>query len=99
MNPTPAKADEEPSLRDKYFQEIPQIAMVHFDFDSVVLRPEAREILKRNSDVLAKHPGWAVLVEGHCDERGTIAYNLGWVSAARWRSASTTRLWGSPVRA
>lgn len=76
MNLTPAPTDAEPSLRDTYFHEVPDIALVHFDYNSVQLRSDARDVLKQNSAVLAKHPKWTVLVEGHCDERGTTTYNL-----------------------
>lgn len=49
---------------------------IHFDFDKFNLKPEAREILKRHAEWLAKHGEYNVVVEGHCDERGTNEYNL-----------------------
>lgn len=74
--PVQKTPDAEPSLRDKVFEEVPGVARVYFDFDSAVLRRQARDILKKNSDVLSSHGKWSVLVEGHCDERGSVAYNL-----------------------
>lgn len=49
---------------------------IHFDFDKFNLKPEAREILKRHAEWLAKHGEYNVVIEGHCDERGTNEYNL-----------------------
>jgi len=47
-----------------------------FDYDKYALRSDAREILGRNAQTLMAHPEVRVLIEGHCDERGTIEYNL-----------------------
>jgi peptidoglycan-associated lipoprotein len=49
---------------------------IHFEFDSSKLTWEAQEILKRKADWLLSHPRTEVIIEGHCDERGTNAYNL-----------------------
>ncbi|MCX7635802.1 MAG: peptidoglycan-associated lipoprotein Pal [Syntrophales bacterium] len=49
---------------------------IHFDFDQSTLRPDARAILKEHAAWLLKNPGVSVLIEGHCDERGTNEYNL-----------------------
>ena len=48
---------------------------------------EARETLSQNAEVLLKHPGAQFQIEGHCDERGTIEYNL----ALGERRANTTK--------
>ena len=50
--------------------------MIHFDFDKSNLRPDAQEILQRKADYLQRNPNLKVIVEGHCDERGTTEYNL-----------------------
>jgi len=49
---------------------------INFDFDSFVIRSDAREILKINADYLSKHRVSSVVIEGHCDERGTAEYNM-----------------------
>jgi peptidoglycan-associated lipoprotein len=49
---------------------------VYFDFDKYNLRPEAKELLKANAAVLKDNPDVTVSIEGHCDERGTVEYNL-----------------------
>lgn len=47
-----------------------------FDFDSSSLRPDARQNLDESATWIEKHPSSDLLVEGHCDERGTEQYNL-----------------------
>jgi peptidoglycan-associated lipoprotein len=49
---------------------------VHFAYDSIELSDNAREILRTNADWLRENPKAKVEIEGHCDSRGTIEYNL-----------------------
>ena len=49
---------------------------VPFDFDSAVLLESARPILDRTAAWLQSYSTVTLLVEGHCDERGTVEYNL-----------------------
>ena len=49
---------------------------IHFDFDKYNLRPDDREILNRNAMVLKDYPNVKIRIEGNCDERGTVEYNL-----------------------
>lgn len=49
---------------------------IHFDFDKYYIRPDAAEILKKKAQWLKEHPEVHLLIEGHCDERGTEEYNL-----------------------
>ena len=49
---------------------------VHFDFDKYDLKPKAMMILDEKAAYLREHPEVRVLIEGHCDERGTNEYNL-----------------------
>lgn len=59
----------------------------YFDYDKADLRDDARASLAGNADWLKKYPSIQVLIEGHCDERGTAAYNL----ALGDRRANTAR--------
>jgi peptidoglycan-associated lipoprotein len=52
------------------------IGDINFDFDKYSLRPEARDILKGHAAWLAKNKDYKMVIEGHCDERGTTEYNL-----------------------
>jgi len=49
---------------------------IHFDFDKYVLTPQAMMILDDKAAYLREHPAVRVLVEGHCDDRGSNEYNL-----------------------
>lgn len=50
---------------------------VFYEFDKSSLSPEAVATLDRQVQWLSKHTDVKVLIEGHCDERGTREYNLG----------------------
>jgi len=50
---------------------------VFFDFDKSDLKPDARATLGKWVAFLQKYPNDKLTVEGHCDERGTVEYNLG----------------------
>lgn len=49
---------------------------IHFAFDSATLDNQAQELLKQKAMWLRDFPDAKVVIEGHCDERGTNAYNL-----------------------
>ncbi len=49
---------------------------IHFDFDKYNIRPGDAKILDANAAWLKSNTGNLVLIEGHCDERGTAEYNL-----------------------
>jgi peptidoglycan-associated lipoprotein len=52
------------------------LADIPFEFDSAVLLDRARATLDHHADWLNRHPTVTLLIEGHCDERGTVEYNL-----------------------
>ncbi len=49
---------------------------VFFDYDSWTISDEGRQALNRDAEWMKSNPSPLVKVEGHCDERGTSAYNL-----------------------
>lgn len=49
---------------------------IHFDFDKSDIRPGDAQILEKNAGVLKKFDYLRITLEGHCDERGTVDYNL-----------------------
>jgi peptidoglycan-associated lipoprotein len=53
----------------------------YFDYDKSDIRDDARQALTRDADLLkrifAADPSFSVVIEGHCDERGSAEYNLG----------------------
>jgi peptidoglycan-associated lipoprotein len=60
---------------------------IHFEYDQADLTDQARGILERNAQWINAHPAAKVRVEGHCDDRGTVEYNL----ALGERRAQSTR--------
>jgi peptidoglycan-associated lipoprotein len=49
---------------------------IYFDFDQFTLDAEARRVLGNNAKYLQAHGATKVVIEGHCDERGSDEYNL-----------------------
>jgi peptidoglycan-associated lipoprotein len=49
---------------------------IHFDFDTYVIRPGDAKILDANANWLKTNPKYLVMIEGHCDARGTNEYNV-----------------------
>ncbi|MBI3592295.1 MAG: peptidoglycan-associated lipoprotein Pal [Nitrospirae bacterium] len=49
---------------------------IHFDFDKSDIKDDAKPILKALAAMLSKDTKTKVIIEGHCDERGTNEYNL-----------------------
>ena len=54
----------------------PAFENIHFDFDRYDIRPMDEPILEGIASWLEEHDGVKVLIEGHCDERGTNEYNM-----------------------
>ncbi|MCX8022843.1 MAG: peptidoglycan-associated lipoprotein Pal [Syntrophorhabdaceae bacterium] len=54
----------------------PVLKDINFDFDKYNIRAKDAEILKNNLEWFNANKGKKVRIEGHCDERGTIEYNL-----------------------
>jgi peptidoglycan-associated lipoprotein len=49
---------------------------IYFDFDRFLIRADAQPVLEGDARWLRNEQGKSLLIEGHCDERGTLAYNL-----------------------
>jgi peptidoglycan-associated lipoprotein len=76
--PAPVTAAPEPARPSpKDFAAIDALKPIHFDFDRYEIRPGDRRILDANAAWLKQNAKQLVLIEGHCDERGTNEYNLG----------------------
>ena len=67
-----------PSLSDRIAGEVQD---AYFDFDRSVLRPDATATLTANAaalkTILSDFPRATLILEGHCDERGSAEYNIG----------------------
>jgi peptidoglycan-associated lipoprotein len=60
---------------------------IHFDYDQYDLRQDAKDILQIKAAYMLANPGISVIIEGHCDARGSYAYNMA-LGEKRARSAA-----------
>jgi peptidoglycan-associated lipoprotein len=58
------------------FRSVPELKDAFFDFDKYDIRPADAKVLDANATWLKANANNLVLIEGHCDERGTNEYNL-----------------------
>jgi peptidoglycan-associated lipoprotein len=72
---TPAPAPTRPPAPAE-FRDNANLKDINFDFDKSDIRPGDAKILDGNAGWLKSNANQLVLVEGHCDERGTNEYNL-----------------------
>jgi peptidoglycan-associated lipoprotein len=49
---------------------------VFYAYDSYEITPESQAVIQADARFLQQHPSMTFLIEGHCDERGSIEYNL-----------------------
>jgi peptidoglycan-associated lipoprotein len=68
-------AERTPGIQGEVF-ESSLLKDIHFDFDKYDIRPGDAAILKEDAALLKKYPNVKIQIEGHCDERGTVEYNL-----------------------
>jgi len=72
---TPAPSSTaRPAVQD--FAAVPELVDVFFDFDKYDIRPGDAKTLDANANWLKSNSSHLMLIEGHCDERGTNEYNL-----------------------
>jgi len=66
----------ETDIRGAEFLPQETIKTINFDFDRYELSEASRATLQANAALIKARKDWTVLVEGHCDDRGTTEYNL-----------------------
>lgn len=76
ISPTapPQPVKNNPSLEELFRANVFD---AYFDFNKSDIRPDARDGLSKTAQFLRSYPDVRVVVEGHCDERGSAEYNLG----------------------
>ncbi len=79
VSPRPEQPVASNGLSDKELAELFAREMhdIHFAYDKADIAGEATAVLQENADFLRKYPKLRVVVEGHCDERGSAEYNIG----------------------
>jgi peptidoglycan-associated lipoprotein len=70
---TAGGAGTRPAVQD--FQTVSDLRDIHFDYDRADIREEDAKVLDANADWLKAQADRLILIEGHCDERGTNEYN------------------------
>ncbi|MFZ0956912.1 MAG: peptidoglycan-associated lipoprotein Pal [Candidatus Sulfotelmatobacter sp.] len=74
VNPKPvAAAVPQPSEADLFARNVKD---VFFDFNKANVRPDEVPVTDNDAQFLAQHPDIKIMVEGHCDDRGSEEYNL-----------------------
>lgn len=76
---TAPQVDEYARLKAMSAEEIDKLGIlgdVFFDYDKADIRESERATLTKNAEALKRFDFLRVTVEGHCDERGTVEYNL-----------------------
>jgi peptidoglycan-associated lipoprotein len=68
-----APAPAGPTIEEMFTREVQD---AFFDYDKVDIRADARQALSKTADFLRSYPQVAIVIEGHCDERGSTEYNL-----------------------
>jgi len=58
------------------YAPVAELTDIHFDFDRYEIRKTDTEVLDKHAAWLRQNPDRLVLIEGHCDERGTTEYNV-----------------------
>jgi len=71
--PAPVAKSSEPTMQQLFDREVKD---AYFDYDKADIRPDARDNLTQTAQFLRSYPQLKVVIEGHCDERGSTEYNL-----------------------
>lgn len=74
--PTAPSAEETAATGDSDHGGAMGLQTIHFPYDSFTLDAEAKATLKSNAQIMKDHPNLRVQIEGHCDQRGGIQYNI-----------------------
>jgi peptidoglycan-associated lipoprotein len=54
-----------------------ELDKIYFDYDRSLVRDDMKDALRSNAEKILENEGWgAIIVEGHCDERGSEEYNF-----------------------
>jgi peptidoglycan-associated lipoprotein len=77
--PAAPQQDEYTRIKGMAADEIDRLGLlaeVHFDYDKADVRESDRPLLTKNAEVLKRFDFLKVTIEGHCDDRGSVEYNL-----------------------
>ncbi len=72
----PEQFSQEPSIRGTETESTAALSTIYFSFDSSAISADVLNAIKENVKFLKKNEKVNIVIEGHCDERGTTEYNL-----------------------
>jgi len=79
IQPVPVEDESVPALDEAGVraaaETMPELKTINFSYDKYTLTEEAKETLGKNAELI-KSENMTVTVEGNCDSRGTVEYNL-----------------------
>jgi peptidoglycan-associated lipoprotein len=73
VNAAIANAPSSPTDEELFSKNVKD---VYFDYDKFVIRPDEAPTVQNDEAFFSQHPSIKVLVEGHCDDRGSEEYNI-----------------------
>jgi peptidoglycan-associated lipoprotein len=79
----PPAVEKAPPAPPRVFGDVlnSEVQDAYFDYDKTELRSDARDVLTKDAaalkSIMAEFPNASIVIEGHCDERGSAEYNLG----------------------
>jgi peptidoglycan-associated lipoprotein len=71
--PPPAPTVHQPSMQELFDRDVKD---AYFDYDKADIRTDARDALSQTAQFFRSYPQMKIVIEGHCDERGSTEYNL-----------------------
>jgi peptidoglycan-associated lipoprotein len=75
--PTPPPREEKPQWVDPNIQYKDVFRNINFEFNKYSILEKDKPTLEGIAGLMKQNASWKVLIEGHCDERGTNEYNMG----------------------
>ena len=72
----PAVVPKAPEKKEELVPRDLSFATIYFDFDKSDIKPEQRDAINRNAQLMSRYNTVRIRIEGHCDERGTEEYNM-----------------------
>lgn len=67
----------ESDMEEQVPKPVLELKTIYFDFDRATIRDDMKAPLRANADKILEHAAWGeIIIEGHCDERGSEEYNF-----------------------
>jgi peptidoglycan-associated lipoprotein len=74
--PVTTPIEQPPVVEEKPVEVVVTLEDIFFEFDKYAIGDAYKQVLTNDAQILMAHPEKSLIVEGHCDERGTNEYNM-----------------------